>query len=145
VIRRSAWVSEEYMGPSGGPHWKRWAEWALAHGIPPNDVPLRSEIVCDDDERRIYYTAYVRDEQGHIMVDHNHAIREQRFVQLEAPALPMPGKYDTRLERYRAWLADHPGLTGDGITKALDAFLKGTEREVLGVVSDRDDDAAVSQ
>jgi ribosomal protein L30/L7E len=65
---------------------KAWATWLDQHGLDPNDVLVGRDLVCDDNQRRVYYTAIDRERpviNGEINVIH-------RYVQLEAPALPLP-------------------------------------------------------
>lgn len=67
-----------------------WSTWLSRHHIDPYDVVVGYPIICDDVERRVYWTSYQRDEDGHVLTHDGEALKEQHFVQLEAPALPMP-------------------------------------------------------
>jgi hypothetical protein len=64
-----------------------WTTWLTRHGLDPNEVLLGTEIRCDDEERRVYYTSLDREA---IQRGERDVITMDRYVQLEAPALPFP-------------------------------------------------------
>jgi len=72
------------------PHGLReqWSTWLDQHGLDPNEIMLGREIRLDDEENRIYYTTIdrVASKEQHTLVT------REVFNQLEAPALPFPGK-----------------------------------------------------
>jgi hypothetical protein len=57
-----------------------WDTWLRRHGLEPTMVVLGTEIHCDDETRRVYYTTFDRKMRKH----------REEYVQLEAPALPFP-------------------------------------------------------
>jgi len=71
-----------YQGlPDMGPERREaWTTWLDRHGLDPMDVVLGTEIHCDDETRRVYYTSF----------DRKMRVRRESYVQLEAPALPFP-------------------------------------------------------
>ena len=71
---------------------QEWTEWLDKHGIDPTDVLVGHDIRCDDEERRIYWTSYERDENGKAKVWEKELVYVEHFVQLESPALPMPSE-----------------------------------------------------
>jgi hypothetical protein len=78
-----------YQGlPDMGPERREaWTTWLDRHGLDADMVVLGTEIRCDDEERRVYYTAYDREA---VDLGRNSIGRVDRYVQLEAPALPFP-------------------------------------------------------
>lgn len=69
---------------------KAWTTWLERHHIDPHDVLLGRDIICDDEARQVRWTACARDENGEVLTAWNEVVTEEHFVQLEAPALPMP-------------------------------------------------------
>lgn len=85
-----------------------WSEWLGRHGIDPRDVAVAPGwIEADDDSRTITYLALPRDDKGQMQLDRRgcprhkptgadgrpcmcDVVKEPRYVQLEAHALPFP-------------------------------------------------------
>lgn len=73
-----------------------WEAWCALHGLPDKfDMPLHQTIFCDDTDRTITCIAFVRDDNGKLVLHRNEAVTREVVVQLQAPAQPFPGGYWT--------------------------------------------------
>lgn len=77
-----------YQGlPQMGPERREaWQTWMDRHGLDPNKIPLGTSIICDDVNRRVYFTTY----DPKLSQWRNEIVRVESYVQLEAPAMPFP-------------------------------------------------------
>lgn len=72
-----------------------WRTWLDRHQIDPNVVPVSprsSDLICDDDSRRIYVTELAMKPNGHPEFNREtkQFVTRIRVIQLEAPALELP-------------------------------------------------------
>lgn len=71
-----------------------WIAWCERLGIDPNDVAVPGGIERDPENRRVLWFGFARDVEGHLQLNEagDEAVRELRFVQLEAEPPPFPAE-----------------------------------------------------
>jgi len=100
-----------------------WEHWLQAHQLEPDRIPVTADIYCNDDERWILATYYIR-KDGHPVIDENGSPSRSLIMRrLESPALPCPPGY--RVTEEPAYVSLTDAMDDD---PTLDAIRRGEER-----------------
>jgi hypothetical protein len=81
-----------YEVECGTAAWEASLAWAKFHGLDPMGIPFGSEVIRDVPNRRIVFTAFVKDGPNiaDIVMDGLEPLTVRRVEQGEAPPLPFP-------------------------------------------------------